>query len=87
MTTFQLVSGLAIYFIIWWLVIFMVLPFGVRRPDRDELEPGQDHGAPVKAHMWKKLAATTVISGVIFAVLWVAWDRGWISLAEPVVPQ
>jgi len=87
MSTFELVTGFAIYFIIWWLVIFMVLPFGVRRPDADELEPGQDHGAPVKSHIWKKLAVTTVISAVIFAILYGAWDQGWIALQEPQIPS
>ncbi len=82
MTTFDLVTGFAIYFVIWWMVIFMVLPWGVRRPDPDELQPGQDHGAPVRPQLLIKLVATTIISAIIFAIVYFAWDAGLISLRE-----
>ena len=39
----------AIYFIIWWVVLFMVLPFGVRSQDESgEVSPGTDPGAPMR---------------------------------------
>ena len=39
----SVVSGLAIYFVIWWITLFMVLPFGVRRDEKIEI--GNDPGA------------------------------------------
>ena len=40
------VTGAAIYFIIWWITLFMVLPFGVQRDT--EVQEGNDLGAPAK---------------------------------------
>ena len=45
----SVVSGLAIYFVIWWITLFMVLPFGVRRDE--QIEVGHDPGAPIKHHI------------------------------------
>jgi predicted secreted protein len=63
-------TALAIYFLIWWVTLFAVLPFGVR-PQLDDKEPGTDPGAPVAARVLSKLLWTTLVSGVIFAVC--AW--------------
>ena len=43
-------TALAIYFVIWWVVLFVTLPFGVRSQHEDgEGAPGTDPGAPVMA--------------------------------------
>ncbi len=73
------VTGLATYVIIWWLVIFMVLPWGVRRIDPEDLGTGQDPGAPEKPRMVLKLAITTVVSGVIFGLVYLVVVSGVIS--------
>ena len=49
----SVVSGLAIYFVIWWITLFMVLPFGVRRDEKIEI--GNDPGAPVKHQIILKM--------------------------------
>ena len=72
-------TGLAIYFIIWWLVIFMVLPWGVRRIDPDDLLEGEDPGAPAKPKMLMKLVVTTVVSGVVFGLVYMVIQSGVIS--------
>lgn len=67
-------SMLAIYFIIWWLVLFAVLPFGVRSQEEagDEIEPGSMPGAPSRPMLVRKAIATTIVSAMIFAaVYWV----------------
>ena len=63
-----LVSGIVVYVIIWWLVLFMVLPWGIRTPE--EAETGHDIGAPEAPRMWTKALITTVIA----AVIWVGVD-------------
>ena len=73
------VTGLAVYVIIWWLVIFMVLPWGVRRIDPEDLGKGEDPGAPEKPRMVMKVAITTVISGVIFGLVYLVVVSGVIS--------
>lgn len=69
----SLTSGLAIYFIIWWLVFFCTLPFGVRTQAEDErVVAGSAPSAPVRPLLGRKVIATTVISLLAFlAVRWV----------------
>ncbi len=60
-------SSIAIYVITWWLVLFAVLPFGVRNREESNsdpsfLIPGTDAGAPQKPMLLKKLIATSLVS-------------------------
>lgn len=56
----EIVSSVVVFFIIWWTVLFIVLPFGVKTDPTPER--GCEVGAPLKAHIGKKLAITTLIS-------------------------
>lgn len=68
-------TALAIYFLTWWITLFAVLPFGVRRQDEDgDIAPGTDPGAPAMAHVGKKLLWTTLVSGVIFGIFYVVYE-------------
>ncbi|MGH6924270.1 MAG: DUF1467 family protein [Propylenella sp.] len=63
-----LVSGLAIYFILWWLCLFVVLPFGVKgQHETGVVEGGTDPGAPTRPLLLWKVLATTLLSALIFA--------------------
>ncbi|HEY3679897.1 MAG TPA: DUF1467 family protein [Bradyrhizobium sp.] len=74
-------TAFAIYFVIWWIVLFLTLPFGVRSQQEDgETVPGSDPGAPVVTNMGRKLIWTTVISAVFFAVAWLAYDAGYLNI-------
>ena len=60
-------TGLAVYFVIWWLTLFAMLPFGVRpQHETGEIEPGSDPGAPSMPRIVPKLLWTTAVSAVIF---------------------
>ena len=73
--------ALAIYFLIWWLVLFAVLPWGVRRQDEEEeVVPGTDPGAPARPLLLKKAVATTLISAAIFAAGFAIWKTGMVAL-------
>ncbi|MBT3306833.1 MAG: DUF1467 family protein [Alphaproteobacteria bacterium] len=72
-------TGLATYGIIWWLIIFMVLPWGVRRIDPEDLGEMDDPGAPQKPRLLLKLAITTVLSGVVFGLVYLVIVSGVIS--------
>jgi predicted secreted protein len=70
---------LAIYFIIWWVVLFAVLPWGVRSQDESgEVSPGTDPGAPAVHRVWMKLLWTTVVASVVFTILVVVYKTGLI---------
>ncbi len=63
--------GLAIFFTMWWIVLFMVLPFGVRSQHEGESYlQGTDPGAPIAPRMWWKALWTTGVTSVLFAALW-----------------
>ena len=77
----SLISAAAIYFIIWWLTLFAVLPWGVRTQEDDkEVVPGSAPSAPSKPMLGKKLFATTIISSAIFVLVYLAITRGWLTL-------
>jgi len=74
-------TGFAIYFVLWWIVLFLTLPFGVRsQHEDDEAAPGTDPGAPIMARMGRKLIWTTLISAVIFAVAMLAYNAGYLNV-------
>lgn len=65
---FTLPLALAIYVTIWWIVLFAVLPLGVRSAEEagEERTEGADPGAPVAPQLMKKAAITTVIAAIVF---------------------
>ena len=69
------------FVIIWWLILFMVLPFGASPPD--EVVPGTVRSAPAKPRMLIKLLVTTVLA--IAATYGVQWflGSGLIELRPP----
>jgi predicted secreted protein len=75
-------GGIAIYFIIWWLVLFMVLPFGIRNAHEtgEVVEEGNEPGAPTNPHLVQKAIITTILATAVFAVFYLAVTRGWLSL-------
>ena len=77
-------TAAAIYFIIWWVVLFAVLPFGVRNAAEDgvTVEAGHDPGAPTARGMRKKLIWTRVVTTVVFAIFWVIYVYRLVTLEE-----
>ena len=65
-------SMFAIYFVIWWTVLFAVLPFGVRNAHEagEKVEFGNDRGAPVALHWGKKILITSGVALVLFGVVY-----------------
>jgi predicted secreted protein len=65
-------SAVAIYFILWWVTLFVVLPFGVKNAAEtgETVEEGNEAGAPVVHGLAWKAVVTTVLASVIFVVLY-----------------
>ena len=74
-------TAIAIYFLIWWLVLFAVLPWGVRAQGEDGA-PGTDPGAPLVAHLKAKLVWTTAVSTVVFGVVAFLYVRRLVTLDD-----
>jgi len=69
-------TAIAIYFLIWWITLFAVLPWDVRNQEESgEVTPGTDPGAPAIHRVWHKLGWTTVVATTIFGILYVAYTR------------
>jgi predicted secreted protein len=67
-------TAAAIYFLIWWVMLFAVLPWGVRsQAENGDIVPGSDPGAPAVPKLLAKLLWTTVVSTVVFALLYVVY--------------
>jgi predicted secreted protein len=67
----SLTTAIAVYFIIWWVVLFAVLPWGVKsQAEEGRVSEGTEAGAPARPLILRKLLATTLISALVFAILW-----------------
>lgn len=71
----------AVYFLIWWLTLFAVLPFGVRSQEESgDFVAGTDPGAPAAHRVWMKLIYTTVVATLVFGVLYFVYVNDLIPL-------
>jgi predicted secreted protein len=73
--------AVAIYLVIWWTVLFAVLPIGVRTQGEDgAVVPGTPESAPAAPRLLRVVLLTTAISALVFAGLWVLVAYGIIDL-------
>lgn len=84
-----LTAGLAIYLVVWWLVFFVVLPFGVvPQHEEGEVIEGTDASAPVQPRLVRKALITTVLAGFVWALVAYIYVYQPISLDSfPFVPK
>ncbi len=72
----------AVYFVLWWVVLFAVLPFGVRNSQDEvgEEVPGADPGAPRLPRMAQKMLWTTIVSAILFVIGLYTHKQGYLTL-------
>lgn len=75
-------TGLAVYFVLWWTVIFAILPFGVRSISDDDVARGHMAGAPRKPRLLFKIVVTSVVAAVIWGVIFLIAESGWVSFRD-----
>jgi predicted secreted protein len=79
----SLTTAVAIYFILWWIVLFAVLPWGVRsQQETGEIVPGSDPGAPSIPKLAAKLLWTTAVTTVIFALCYAIYVYRLLTLDD-----
>lgn len=77
----------AIYFIVWWVALFAVLPWGIRsQAESEAVTPGTDPGAPVRPALLKRALATTLLAAVITAGIVYLMTSGIIALEDIPLP-
>ncbi|WDR03213.1 DUF1467 family protein [Devosia algicola] len=73
-------SIIAIYFIVWWLCLFVVLPIGVRSQLEDgNVIPGTEPGAPTAARLLPKIGITSILAVVVTLALFWALTNPWLQ--------
>jgi predicted secreted protein len=80
----RLSFAIAIYVVIWWTVLFAILPIGVTSYAEAGIKvtDGGDPGAPVDPKLKRKVFTTTWISALILAALLAAIHFHLIDLAK-----
>ena len=73
----------AIYFIMWWLVFFAILPFGIRsQEEHGDIPSGTDPGAPAVHRLRMKLVWTTLAASVVFGAFYWAYVTRAVALDD-----
>jgi predicted secreted protein len=82
-------SGIAIYFVIWWIGLFAVLPWGIRSQHEDgEVVRGSDPGAPTTPRLLRIFILNTILATLIFGTYYVVWTYQLIALDDiPFLPD
>lgn len=66
-------SLVAIYFVVWWIVLFMVLPWGVRtQQEANEVTLGTVASAPARPHLLRIAIITSLVALIPVGALWIA---------------
>ena len=74
------ITGLAIiYIIIWWIVFFAILPIDVER-NKSAIIEGEDPGSPENPKMLKKFIYCTVITTILFIVIYLLMKFEYLNL-------
>ncbi len=74
-------TGAMVYVVIWWMVLLMVLPWGVKVPENPE--PGHATSAPQNPMMWRKALITTLIAAVLWGIAYWLIESEWLTLRPP----
>jgi predicted secreted protein len=83
------VFAISLYIVIWWIVLFAMLPIGVRtQAEEGEVSPGTTESAPHLPMLLPKIVATTVVSSLVFAGLYMIIVHHLITLDQiPFLPR
>jgi predicted secreted protein len=74
-----LFTGVVVYLLLWWTVLFAILPIGVRPDAEGSAESGGWRGTPAKPHLLRKAIATTVVSAILWIGFYALVESEWLS--------
>jgi len=79
----------SMYLVIWWIVLFAMLPIGVRTQEEEgEVAPGTAESAPHTPKLLPKMLATTLVASIVFAALYAIIVHRVITLDQiPFLPR
>ena len=76
-------SAIAVFFLVWVLSAFLVLPFIAAHNQRGEGDSrimGQADSAPKDFPVGRTLGWTTILASALFAIFWLNWEFGWVTV-------
>ncbi len=75
-------GSIIVYVMIWWVIFFSVLPVGIQSNKdtfKDNIE-GADPGAPKNPNIAKKFLITTIITSILFIVIYYLVNNNFFNL-------
>lgn len=80
----QLASIIAIYFLIFVAVAFIMLPFGVKTDEEvgNDLVPGQAESAPTRFDLKRHLMRAAIIALGLTGLYVLNYEMGWITSSD-----
>jgi len=79
-------AGTVVFFLVWWTVLFAVLPIGIR-PDPNAAEAGGWRGAPQGARFLRVVGLTTLLTVLLWIGIevlvrsdWLSFRTGWLAM-------
>jgi len=66
----RVTGGLALYFVIWWVLLFAILPFGIQsQAESGNVVTGSEPGAPSAPGLQEKAIWTTLVSSAVLVIV------------------
>lgn len=76
-------AAIVLFSVTWFMVLFCILPVRFQsQADAGAVVPGTPSSAPADAMIGKKAKITTVISIVIFGLLYLIITSGWVTVKD-----
>jgi predicted secreted protein len=81
-------TGVVLYVLIWWTVLFAILPLGTR-PVEDPDDATGWRGAPERPQLLRKVVITTLVAAAVWFCAWllitspyVSFRHGWFAAPQ-----
>ncbi|MCK8782821.1 DUF1467 family protein [Roseomonas sp. NAR14] len=83
------VSGTVVFFLIWWTVLFAVLPIGTRPESEGSAASGGWRGTPERPGLGRKILITSAVTVILWLGVelivssdWLSFRHGWLAMPE-----
>tara|TARA_B100000700_G_scaffold307314_1_gene383615 strand:- start:224 stop:478 length:255 start_codon:yes stop_codon:yes gene_type:complete len=75
-------GSIIVYVMIWWIVFFSILPVGIQSNKEifKDSFGGNDPGAPKNPKIGKKFLITTIITSILFIMIYYLVNNGFLNL-------
>lgn len=80
------ITMFAIYVVVWWVVLFAVLPLGASEETHEPPTDGSQWGAPKTPNLKRKFITTTWVALIVWAFVMVLVFIGWMPLPDLAPP-